>query len=392
MPDYISFPIESNPDTLQQDAYDFIQSKFPSWEPSEGNFEAFLIAAVSQMVSDLMELATDVPTSIFRYFGAYVIGVPPVGETAAAVDSTWTMVDNAGYTITAGTLVAIPDDNGELHAFEVLNDVTINPSSTATAAGAVALQSVETGAVVSGLGGIGVNVPLLDPLAYVSSVVLTGVTTGGKDAETDEDYLNRLSEYLTLLAPRPILPADFALMAKSIAGVHRAAALDGFNGSTYNNEKTVAIAAVDEAGEAVPSGTKTAIGTYLESLREDNFVVYMMDPTYTTVDVQATVVKLAGTDETEVDNAVTDAITAYLSPANWGTGGEGASDTRGWSPSKDVRYLELATLINNVSGVDYITSLGTRVPGGSGSYTTTDKTLSGDITLPRAGAIDVMVT
>jgi uncharacterized phage protein gp47/JayE len=64
------------------------------------------------------------------------------------------------------------------------------------------------------------------------TVTLDAPTAGGVDAESDADYLDRLHELLTLLAPRPILPNDFAVLARTVAGVGRATAIDLYNPTT----------------------------------------------------------------------------------------------------------------------------------------------------------------
>jgi uncharacterized phage protein gp47/JayE len=128
---------------------------------------------------------------------------------------------------------------------------------------------------------------LIDSLGFVQSITLTNPTTGGIDAEEDEDYLNRLSLQLQLLAPRPIVPSDFAAIALDIPGVGRALAIDGYNPAdgTTDNERMITIAAVDTLGAAIPADTKQQLASFLEDRREVNFVINIIDPTYTTVDV-----------------------------------------------------------------------------------------------------------
>ena len=62
----------------------------------------------------------------------------------------------------------------------------------------------------------------------IDGVDLITVTTaqGGQDPEDDDAYLDRVTILLQLLAPRPILPDDHALLAIQIPGVGRASAID----------------------------------------------------------------------------------------------------------------------------------------------------------------------
>jgi hypothetical protein len=370
---YISNPLETDPGAISQEAFTYIQAQFPDWLPADGNLDTIMVEAFSQHVAELRELETDVRDQIYRYLGAKLHGILPIDATSATGTSTWTMIDNLGYTIPAGTQVAIPATGDEFVAFEVLDAVTVAPGATATAAGGVTLVAVEPGANGSGLTGAP---QLIDALSYVASIILVGQTTGGVDAETDADYLDRLTAQLGLLAPRPILPADFAEMAREIGGVFRAVALDGYNpaNASYSNERMVAVAGVGENGLVLSTAQKAAIDALLQSRREVNFVVNVMDPTYTAVTVAFVGVAVVGTDAIAVRDAAVAAVNAYLSPARWGLVGIGDSEST-WINRPTVRYLDVSQAINEVSGFDYLTSL--TVNGA-----TADVTLPGAVPLP----------
>ena len=121
------------------------------------------------------------------------------------------------------------------------------------------------------------------------------------------------------MTPRPILPQDFAVLARDIAGVERATAIDGYNPAdqTTNNERMVTVAVVDADGEALNATIKQQVDDYLESLREVNFIVHVVDPNYTTIDVTFNVKAIPGYTASELEAATEAAIANYLSPANW---------------------------------------------------------------------------
>lgn len=489
MPDYIDVPIVTDPDTLAQIAYDHIQSQIPGWLPFAGELATVIIESVALIASFDAFLASAPPTSIFRYLGAKLFGIPPLDATPAAVASTWTMTDTAGYTINAGTLVDIPATGDESVAFAVLADVTVPPGSTVTADGAVSLIALFAGAAGSGLGGNTVEVSPSNQLDFVASVELTGETTGGVDAETDTTYKNRLRTELQLLTPRPILPADFAALALSIAGVARAVTLDGYSpavneleqvavnatggtftltfsgqttgaiqwnasaadvqtalvalsnlgpgdvlctggplptspvtvefkgaqagtnvtqmtansasltggthtatitttrggaAATTNNERTVTVALVDTAGQPVTTQTKTDVQALLEGAREVNFVVNVIDPTYTALDVVYTATAQPGQDPAAVETSVAQAVVAYLNPATWGAV---AGDQFSWVDRPAVRYLELARVIGDAFGVDHLNTLTFCVHGGTPA--TTDVSLNGPAGLPTIDPADI---
>lgn len=382
---YITVPIEADPDALVQEAVEFIQEQFPDWVPSDGNFETILLEAIGSMAADLNELASSVPSAIFRYYGQTIVNVPPIDESAASASTTWTMVDNAGYTIPAGTLVGIPssDSADEFIAFETVDEITVAPGSTTTGAGEVVLQAVEPGEEGSGLTG---TPTLIDSLASVSSIALVGETTGGTDGESDDDYISRLSQELTLLSPRPILPNDFAVLAKRIPGVYRATAIDGYNptGPLTGQERTVSVALMDTEGAAVNGTIKTEVDDYLQAQREVNFDVFVIDPAATAIDVDFDAKCYSQFDPATVEAAAIAALEDYLSPAKWGQSPVG--DETDWLNTDKVRYFEVAEVLNRVDGLWYVTAL--TVEGGTSDVTLTGAapvatpgTITGDVTL-----------
>jgi hypothetical protein len=226
---YISFPIESDVTEILADAYASIKSVVPEWRENDANLDTWILQSVALEVSDLRELAKDVPDTIFRYFGSSILNIPPIEAVAATGTSTWTMADTLGHTIPDGTYVTIPNNLGESIPFQTVGDVTVAPGSSTTAVGGVLLRAIEMGSEGSGLGGPGVVVTLIDTLIFVNAVTLTAATTGGVDAETASEYNDRLSQRAQLLSTRPILPRDFAILAQDIAGVARSVGIDGYN-------------------------------------------------------------------------------------------------------------------------------------------------------------------
>lgn len=343
---YITLPIETDPDTLSAEALSFLMTNLPGWLPQEGNLEVWMTEVFARIEGETRDVATRVPAEIFRFFGKSMLNIAPIDGAPATAQSTWVMRDTNGYTIPAGTLVAY-QLSGTLQAyFSVTADVIVPPGSLQTADGEVLLRANVSGS--AGNGFAAGPITLVNSLIFVDTVTTTTDTAGGVDPESDDDYLSRLRADLRLLTPRPILPNDFAVLARTIAGVDRSIAIDGYNpgDSTYNNERMVAVALADSAGQAVTDDIKNQVVTYLESLREVNFVVNAIDPSYTLIDVTATVAVVAGTDPASVQAAVVSALTSYLDPSNWN-----------WSTV--VRRNELITLISDVPGVDYLDTLET---------------------------------
>jgi hypothetical protein len=378
MAEYIEPPITTEPDDLAEDAFAYLEDAIPGWLPAPGNLETWLVEANAQLAGELMDVASAVPTSIFRYYGETVLGLPPNEAQSATGTTTWTANDAAGYTIEAGTLVGIAAAGDELLPFEVQSETVIAPGAT-TAVGVIVV-AVDPGADANGL----TAAPeVIDPLDWVASVALAGATAGGVDEETDADYLTRLHELLGLLAPRPILPNDFAVLARTVAGVGRSTAIDLYNPGppvATNVPRCVTVVVAGDDGQPVGAGVKANVDALLQSLREVNFLVFVIDPTYTAIAVTFTFTTYPAYSAATVEAAAEAAVADYLSPANFGRPPYG-DDPGVWIADTKVRYLEVAEVINRVEGVWYVASL--TVNGG-----TVDVALPGPGPLPTPGAIN----
>lgn len=390
---YIRVPIETSAEQLEQDTYDLIRTKAPNWEPSDGNLDVWIIQAVTAIAAENRDLASDVLDIIFSYFGSSIMQIPPDYGSPASAATTWTMIDTLGHTIPAGTLVGIPNSAGEVIPFETMVDVVVPAGQTVTAAGAVTIIATALGVAGTALGTPGGTVQLIDILDYVASVTQVAATGGGDDPETFDDYLDRLTEQLRLLSQRPILPNDFAVMARGVPGVYRAVAIDGYNptNSTYNNERMIAVAAQDSAGNAVSGPVKAQIDALLQANREINFDVRMMDPNYNLINVTATVVRLLAYTAVDVQARVVEAINDYLSPAKWGRDPRftDASAELTWINITTLYYNEMISVVDRVEGVDRVSDLTMSL--NPAAQARVDITLVSPAALPRPNTISAVV-
>lgn len=485
---YISPPIAVDQTTLALATYERIQAVYVEWEPHEGNLEVILINAVANMIAELRETASDVPAQIFAYLGSSILGIPRQDAVEATAMTTWTMKDNAGYTVEQGTLIGIPVSGSEVQPFEVIADFTVAAGDTQ--ATAVEVRAINEGEAPNDATGAPY---LLDArYDYVTAVALTSGPSGGQDRETTDAYLNRLRARYEILAPRPILPDDFAVMATDIEQVDRAMAIDlyvpGVNekesitidatagawtyepmaagqvasGLAWNisasalqtaleglsniapgdvvvtggpgataplvveyrgqyagqnltagvttdtlsggagtatvatvtegvapqtaAERAVTVAVIDEDGEALSAGVKTEVDDYLQAQREVNFLVSVIDPTYTVIDVSADIVPVsAALSATAVADAEA-AIEAYLDPGAWG---RSVPEFANWETIDKVYVNEIVHLLEALDTVARV-PLGSVEIGRAGTTATAaDLTLLGPAPLPAPGTIAV---
>ena len=372
-------PVDATPAAIEEGVYDYIQTKWAEWEPADGNLEVWIVKALALRLSELNETAVDVADEIFATYGA-MRNIPRYAAAPAVAESTWTMVDSVGYTIAAGTQVAVPVSGNESIAFEVAAEVTVAPSSTTAA---VSLVALEPGTAANGLTG---NPTLIDALVFVDSISLDAATSSGVDEEDIGQYLIRLKERLEISTETPIVPRDFEILARTyFPFVNRAVARDGYNpvDSSTGNERMIALAVMDGTGEPLTAPQKTQVEDFLQSKREANFVVNVIDADYTAIDVTYTFTALAGYDAAAVRTRVNAALTTYLSPSEWGrVPGYGMSATD-FVRQPTVRYFEIISLIDRVPGVDYVGSVTIRKA--AGSFGTADLTLTGAVPLTRPG-------
>lgn len=391
MTSFVTIPIETDPDALTGDAFDRMDTAFPGWTPDEGAVETWLIRILSAVIgAPLAEVAADVPPEVFRRFGETVHGVVPLAAVSATATVTINVADTAGYVVPAGTQVAIAATGDVSYGFTVLSDATI-PAGSSSVTG-VTVQAITPGTAANGLTA---DPTLVDSLAYVTSIVQTSTaSSGGVDAETGDEYLDRLTATLQTLSQNIVLPRDAEILALSVAGVARATALDGYDADTETtgNEKTVTVAVVDEDGAALSSTVKDAVAAVLAAHREVNFIFYVSDPLdLNTVKVSADVVPRVGADPAGTVAAVETAIQSYLDPATWGLPGENELGTYpgNWKNETVVRYLDIAALIENVESVDHIVSGTLQIALEAGSLGTSDVDLVGVAPLVEAGTLDI---
>lgn len=384
---FVEAVTDSDADLLEQQVYDEIEAAFEGWIPAAGGLEVWLTKAFARISSTVREQAAETSAAAFKKFGETIANVPPILPAPATVASTWTMVNNSGYEIPAGTQVAIPANGEESAGFEVAEAVTVEPGETATAAGGILLVAVEPGTAGNGLS----EAPeLIDTLAYVESIALTGVSSGGVDEEDEDAYLNRLTEELQLLSLSLIVQRDFEIDARAVAGVARALCIPGFDAEkeTEENPLTLTVFPVDENGAALSAGVKEELQERQAAKVPSGVVNYVADPTFTAIDVTTEIVVLPGFDPEATVAAVEARLADYLSPATWGTLGVGdASTSTGWVNATKVYFFELSSEIDRVPGVDRVISV--KLAETEGELKAEDVTLKGPAPLAEPGTIVV---
>lgn len=390
---YIGVPFVVDADDIAEESYDYLQTQIENWEPSEGNLERIVTDANSRTGADIMSLLSQITTNIFRYFGK-IVDLLPVDATAATALTTWTLIDALGHTIPGGTTVSIRDMNGNPVFFTTINDVVVPAGSAGTDPGGVTIQAVDAGLAGSGLGTFGGVVTLEDPLDFVEfpdGITQVDITLGGQDAETDDSYLSRLTDYLSLLSKGLVIGRDYEAATRAFMPGVRVTAFNGYDpdAGTEGNERVVSESVIDSVGNPISAPQKAALDAYLQSFREANFVIKIFDPTYTQIDVTYDAQLDPGFPTGDMMAAIDATISNFLDPSDWGLPDDRSpgnpAGRSNWVNTTTVSYFELVTAISNTIGVDRLYDL--QIAKHGDALGRVDLNMTGKVTLPRPGTI-----
>jgi hypothetical protein len=399
MADYVELPLIDDPDALLEIGVDYAEGAVPGLQMRPGNPETVLLEANSQIAAEVVQQAAQVPPVAFAYAGQSLFGVPIYEAVAATATATFTWAaDVAATMLDAESMLAVPHPSGEPVIFTLDDDVVAPAGGGDTV---VAVTALEAGTEANGAYGPSELVDVVDGVDAIN----VSQAGGGVDEESDDDYLDRLASALTLLAPRPILPNDFAVMAQQVPGVGRATAIDLYKPGTSDGPpgpvgtplagatgttgvpRCVTVAITDELGQAPTVTLMQAVWDELNARREVNFLEYVIAPKYQAIDVQATVKAYPGRDFADVQAACVAMIGTWLNPLNFGVPTSGSSSD--WVADNTVRYTELIDWLNRADGVNYVVTAQLRKSGGS--FGTADLVIAGAAVLPLVGSVTITV-
>lgn len=251
--------IATDPAAIAQIGYDYLRSKIPGWEPADGDLLTWALDAHARMVAEERDVADDVwIEQVFRPVAEQIHGIPPLLASPAEVQATVTLRDKAGYTVPGGMEVLVKTAGDDGVTFATVAPETIvpgEPVGDGPATVTVTLRAVagREGTAGNGLTSANEAVPIRS-FDYIESVELVGESAGGRDAETDADYLARAVDELALTSPIPVLAPDHAALARRVPAVYRALAIN----LTQQVDETIEI--TGSAGTAAGTLTDRASG------------------------------------------------------------------------------------------------------------------------------------
>lgn len=369
---FINIPIETDSRTYSDAAVQQLKDQWPGWEPNEGDQEVVVLETVSPMAADVAQQAVRVPPAVFRTYGTKLAGLPYAAGSPATTTLTFTFSDSAGHTVQANTEVSVGG-----WAFRTDTDATAPQ-------GSASITGVPATANVNGAGGndLGPGADMVSSVAFVASVTATA-TANGTDPEDDLAYQDRLARELQLSAKTLVTARDYELMGLSQSGVTRIMAFPD------PDARTVRVVATDVNGDPISASAKTSLAATYDELRLSNWVVSLMDPTYTTVSVTYTVKPYRGFETADIIDRINSVLTTWLAPNVWGKpknfGDPGSAF--GFNIEPTIRVNKLIDLIGDVDGVDYVDTLTISAADSAAGPRAGDVVLPGTVPLPKPGAM-----
>jgi uncharacterized phage protein gp47/JayE len=229
------------------------------------------------------------------------------------------------------------------------------------------------------------NCQLIDEVEGIESIVAAGAG-GGSDPESADDYLDRLTTVISLLAPRPILPEDHAAMAATVPGVGRVTvanllypgtaqrdagmAVGDFDmyqpqpapaGTLHNEPRCTTVCITGAGGSEPTTDLMTDVYELLDANREVNFLNFVMKPLYVEVDVKAVVTPYPNRTKADAISTSTQMITDWLSPQGYGQ--LPGSDDSAWYGDTKLRLYEVVDFLNRGQATWYCEDVFMRLHG-----------------------------
>ena len=219
-------------------------------------------------------------------------------------------------------------------------------------------------------GNIGANTikQLRSSHAYIDSVTNPEPATGGGDEETIEEAVERGPREQLRTRNRAVNAEDFeTLTLEASTGIARAKTLPLYDPAnpTVETPGVVSVIAMPEGGGTLSQAMRDAIRAYLDERRLVTTRIFVLDPDYVEVTVEATVVKLPGINASDLKDKAERTLAEFLNPEYGGDAAlaasyvEGLSEKRGpgWEFGRSVYLSELYELLERINGVDHVEAI-----------------------------------
>ncbi len=205
---------------------------------------------------------------------------------------------------------------------------------------------------------------LLGAVSGVQGVTNPRAAEGGADGETLEQFQQRAPSNLRNRG-RAIVPADYeALAQQASAGVAVARAFANLDSSGITRPGWITVMIIPQSQDAQPTpsaGLRQDVLNYLLANAPADVAaaqsISVIGPTYLPIDVTATLAPVDPAEAGTVEQDALDALASFLNPLTGGPNG------LGWDVGRGLYTSDVATVLGNVTGVDYVQELALYVNG-----------------------------
>lgn len=334
----------------------------PEWVPQVGQIEVLLSEIFALRSTELGAMANRVPSATVETL-LQLFGLFRSDGTKATGSVTITFTDrNPSRTIPAGTQFLYVNSVTNVSYIFVLDETFSVSSLDAGTNSGTANVTASTVGSINNISADSEYLTMLSNVSFVESVVFAQSPSGGRDAETDEDYFNRA---VTLLASytSATTTADqiqyYTLSNKSYA--NRVGVFDrrryrnrDITSSSYGYHDGSALVVVGRLVSNSASATVELpvsasnlndLFKSLDARTPSGLTIDVMSAELASISVTATVYKNSDALGSIVKEDIISALQSYFDPNTW------------LFTDSVVRLNEVISIIDSVSGVDYVDSL-----------------------------------
>jgi len=356
-------PYDSTVTAILEQSLTQAKALLPEWTPRVGQIETTLLEATAFQTANLANAANRLPGSAVETL-LKLHGVTRSDGVKATATVAFTFADNYGHTIPALTPLAYFGPAGSTFVYLLDADATVASGSTSLTGVAVTAQAVGTGYNTPSNGS---SLQTLSVLPYVTITTLDSKPTGGLNAETDAEFFTRavtiLKSYSTVMVTEDQLRAH--ILANYTGNVYRAKAYNlrryadrnmVTGGGSHTGYVLISVAGENVNGypRSVEDATVSAsnisdITTALTAKIATGLTLEIHNAELIGVGVTCEVYKTISAASGTVNSVVQTALETYF-------------DADAWDWERVIRVNEVISLLDNVTGVDYVKSVTLLLP------------------------------
>lgn len=320
------------------------QLNMPDWTPREGNVEVLLIEALALEVAEAVVAINRLPGATLETLLRFA-GVDRDYGAAPTAFAQIMCADTLGHEIPAGTRLYLSTADGQGFVTMLVESPGVSiPSGSQT--GVVSLIGDVFTSAANGVPA-GTSLQMVSPMPFVETIELVTPAADGRDPETDEVWRDRGVNRLSRLTEALVLPRHFEAAALEDPNVSRAVVVDNTDPATEgvgDDPGHVTVAVLGDGAALLSQAAKEALQLALDDAALALLQVHVVDMAIAPVAVTVSVHLLSSADPDITIAAIQRAVDEYLSPLTWTYGAM-------------VRRNEMLSLVDRVTGVDYVTDL-----------------------------------